>query len=87
MGIILGILIVDRVGRRKMLIQSTIQSLVAQLVLAIVFAVSTDSSTVAIGPIPARASIILVRNLPGKTCMAWQNSVLRLCMLHPCVVP
>lgn len=66
-GTILGMLIVDRVGRRKMLIQSTIQSLVAQLVLAIVFAVSTDSSTVMMGAVPARASIILVSSPVGES--------------------
>lgn len=59
-GTILGVLIVDRVGRRKMLIQSTIQSLIAQVVLAIIFAVSTDSSTQIMGAVPARATIILV---------------------------
>ena len=50
----------DKIGRRKMLIQSTIQSLLAQAVLAIIFAVSiNEDSTFTMGSVPARASIIL----------------------------
>ena len=50
----------DKIGRRKMLIQSTIQSLLAQAVLAIIFAVSiNEADTFTMGTVPARASIIL----------------------------
>ena len=56
----MGILIVDRVGRRKMLIQSTCQSLVAMVVLAAILAVYTSPATVVMSAIPSRAAIILV---------------------------
>jgi MFS family permease len=64
LGTIMGILIVDRVGRRKMLIQSTIQSLVAMIILAGILAKYTDENTMIMAPLPSRAAIILVCNPP-----------------------
>ena len=60
LGTIVGILVVDKLGRRKTLIWSTIQIIIAQIALAIVLAVSTTSDTVTMSKVPAEASIVLV---------------------------
>lgn len=57
---IVGMFLADRVGRRAMLIQTTIQSLAAQAVLAGILARYTDESTTQMGPLPSKAAIILV---------------------------
>lgn len=62
-GTILGIFLVDKIGRRKILIQSSIQTFIAELALGIVFAYSVDTDTVTLGSTPSIASISLVRSL------------------------
>ena len=58
---IAGMFLADKVGRRQMLIQTTVQSLIAQAVLAGILARFTDSDTIQMGPVPSKAAIILVR--------------------------
>ncbi len=53
----------DKIGRRKILIQSSIQTFVAELALGIVFAFSVDTDTVVLGSTPSIASIALVTDL------------------------
>ena len=57
---IAGMFLADKVGRRQMLIQTTVQSLIAQAVLAGILACFTDSNTIQMGPVPSKAAIILV---------------------------
>ena len=52
--------LVDKVGRRKILIQSSIQTFIAELALGVVFAFSVDTDTVVLGSTPSIASIALV---------------------------
>lgn len=66
----MGILIVDRVGRRKMLIQSTCQSVVAMVILAAILAEHTSENTILMTALPSRAAIILVRDPPPLLCQA-----------------
>ena len=61
LGTIFGIFIVDRIGRRRILIQSSIQTFLAELVLGIVFAISVDAQTTVVSGVPAISSIVLVR--------------------------
>jgi len=70
LGTIMGILIVDRVGRRKMLIQSTCQSVVAMVILAAILAEHTSENTILMTALPSRAAIILVRDPPPLLCQA-----------------
>lgn len=58
-GSIIGIFLVDKIGRRRILIQSSIQTFLAELALGIVFAFSVRSDTVILGDTPSIASISL----------------------------
>ena len=58
---IAGMFLADKVGRRQMLIQTTVQSLIAQAVLAGILARFTDADTIQMGPVPSKAAIILVK--------------------------
>ena len=78
LGTIMGILIVDRVGRRKMLIQSTCQSLVAMVVLAAILARYTSPDTGLMSAIPSRAAIILVSGASTTHLSPLQRKVLHL---------
>lgn len=60
---IAGMFLADKVGRRHMLIQTTVQSLIAQAVLAGILAKYTDANTIEMGALPSKAAIILVSPL------------------------
>ena len=57
---IAGMFLADKVGRRSMLIQTTVQSLIAQAVLAGILAKYTNADTTEMGPLASKAAIILV---------------------------
>lgn len=60
LGTIGGLFIVDRLGRRQILIISSCITFAAELALGIIFAVSVDSNTVELAHTPAVACIVLV---------------------------
>ena len=60
LGNIIGMFLVDRIGRRKILIQASIQTLIAELTLGIVFALSVSAGEETLTGTPAIASIVLV---------------------------
>lgn len=63
LGTIIGIFLVDRIGRRKILIQSSVQTFIAELALGIVFAYSVTTDTAVLAATPSVASITLVSSL------------------------
>lgn len=74
LGTIFGIFIVDRFGRREILIFSSILTFLAELALGIIFAFSVDENTVELPHRPALASIILV--IPTKLSVDSLHSLL-----------